>query len=305
MTVYILFQLFKGTLLAYFNATSLFMTITLAAFFISSGVNAQDDDLIIWGSHVADKPIMAKDATPIKVAYFHYPPQSFAPLNAKTDFKGSGVEMFTHITNTIGINVYSEYLPASRLFYKLKKGTIDWYTANHQLTKLFEEDFYCGHKFIDSDTIIIYQNIDADPTHITDPASTIFNSPVMVPKESRVYFEKLLPSKNTLIDIVKPKMMAKMFSKRREAFMMDYGTRAEYGLQSNRPSFPVKKHHVLYTLSRSCINRRIPNAKVILDAYINAWYAMENTPLMKAIEKKYKREIDWAYLKSSNTKSFK
>ena len=87
--------------------------------------------------------------------------------------------------------------------------------------------------------------------------------------------------------------MASMFIAQRSAFMVDFQTRAEFGLKRPEVPFAIKRYALAKIQTVIGVRKDIPGAFEEVSKMYRAFRSFKYRPETKVLEKKYQFIINW------------
>lgn len=233
-----------------------------------------------------------KDAPLISVG-LHFPPLAYDPNLGGSTQKGLLREIYYQAFAQHGLRIKSQFYPPSRMVKVIRDGDADMFSSDIRVAQQYRSTYNCNLQPLYYLVLMLYQNTSMHKQHYKQPKSELKQARLLVPRESKHIFARIIDSSNILLPIVLPHNMSRMFSVQREAFMIDYKGRAQAALARLQPQFDIQQYLLGEAATVICLNKQIDNSQAILAALHHTIRSYQNTPFLNNLEQKYQFEIQW------------
>ncbi|NRD75022.1 hypothetical protein HQQ94_17730 [Shewanella sp. VB17] len=225
----------------------------------------------------------------------HFPPFQYEPALARPGRPGLSVELWDLANPEDAPNQNRTFYPPSRLFKMAVQGKLEVFsTAQFMINKYgLLKHYRCTGNTVES-IIVLYQNLDIAPREMIDLNTELTGENILVPEESKLFFQSLIKKSNEVFAINQPINMVNMFISQRAAYMLDFQARAETGLaQHQKPPFTIKRYVLLRLKNSICVTKQHPDLFAdVMQQYWN-FRKMKDTPEAHRLEDKYNFKLNW------------
>ena len=226
----------------------------------------------------------------LRFGYIHFPPYLTGkmPDNNVPPNQGLIIDLLKIACNDANLSVVFNPYPPSRMKHLFEDGSLDLAIAVAESLPENIKKISVISKPLAAMDICLYQNIERSK-EIVDLKSQLLKKFIIVPKESKPFFEKLVPKENKFYEAVYPHKIVKMFVHGRADFFMDFSARSDYNFKAFENKIPEYKKFTLLTVHVVILARKgIPDAKVLTDKIIRSVYKLRNSDQLKQLYRKYK-----------------
>ncbi|NRD75021.1 hypothetical protein HQQ94_17725 [Shewanella sp. VB17] len=224
----------------------------------------------------------------------HFPPFQYDPTLAEKKL-GLTVELWDLANPQDAHRQNRQYYPPSRISKMASQGELEVFSPVQFIIKRYDllKHYRCTGNVLQI-IPVLYQNLNLEPIEIKNLKSELIGKSILLPQESKLFFQSLIPQGNQVVTMIQPRNMAKMFMAQRYPYMLDFQERAEVSLKQDKASLFAIKRYVLIQLKTSvCVTKQRPDLFAdVMQQYWN-FRKMKDTPEAHRLEDKYDFKLNW------------